>query len=68
MPTKAQYRKALKRLLRSFQGDWPTISVAIDSTPVTWVRLPVDDETRDAVVHARKLVRRSHSTEAEPWT
>ena len=49
-----QWRPLLERLLRQFQGDWPTISVAVAT--VTWVRLPVDDETRDAIVAARRAI------------
>lgn len=54
------YKDALERLLRAFQGDWPTIDVPVDPPSrdrgAAWYRLPVDDETRDAIVHARKLL------------
>jgi hypothetical protein len=50
-----RWRPLLERLLRAFQGDWPNVSVQITEGHWTW--LPVDDETRDAVVAARNAIR-----------
>ncbi len=58
-------REALQRLERCFQGDWPTIEIALRSNENAphWLRGPVDDETRDAVVQARKCLGRMDTKE-----
>jgi len=59
MKNKNREREALKRLLSHFHGDWPYISVAEPTKfdeGTTWVMRNVDDETRDDILYARKLV------------
>lgn len=57
-------RNALERLLGAFEGDWPTIKVKKKEQGVfgyewtEWRRFGVDYDTRNAVVHARDVLKR----------
>lgn len=57
MPEKSQFVEALERIVYQFQGDWPRVAVVLQfDDNICHLRLAVDDEMRDAIVHARKLL------------
>ena len=58
MKNEDDVRKALQRVLSHFQGNWPRIVVTDTNGEggFVWMAGYVDDETRDDILYARKLV------------
>ncbi len=52
--------QALRRLLTHFVGDWPEIVVkrVCSGNAHSWTSSPVDDQTRDDVLFARRIMEK----------